>query len=552
MPKVEKVAIRPVSDVASKLIVDYVLAPPDRSRRHWPTGLILYIPHFPPCDKSPFGKPKGDTGEREIVSGRQVGYNAGMNTLPWLAAASAAICALASASPVALHPANPHYFLFRDKPVVFLTSGEHYGAVLNRAFDFRKYLAELEANGLNGTRTFTGAYVEPAGAFNITRNTLAPGSGDFIAPWARSGTPGYPNGGNKFDLTRWDEAYFARLKEFLSEADRRGIIVELALFCPFYEEMQWKLSPFNQENNVNGIGGIARTNAYTLDRSGGLLGVQEALTRKLVTELNGYDNLIFEICNEPYFGGVTLDWQHHIAELIAQTEKALPKQHLISRNVQNGATTVDRPHPAISIYNFHYASPPDAVAMNYALGKVIGDNETGFRGTNDLAYRVEAWAFLVAGGGLFNHLDYSFATGFEDGTFVYPSTQPGGGNRAYRLQLRALRDFIYSFDFVKMAPDASVFVGGVPAHARAYCLRQEGEAYAIYLGPKPGQKGEAAPHHGEVELKLKLPSGAYEVRWLNPVSGKYEKAETIQSRDGQATLRSPRFEQDIAVSIRRR
>ena len=40
-----------------------------------------------------------------------------------------------SAEPLALHPDNPHYFLYRGKPAVLVTSGEHYGAVLNRDFD---------------------------------------------------------------------------------------------------------------------------------------------------------------------------------------------------------------------------------------------------------------------------------------------------------------------------------------------------------------------------------------------------------------------------------
>src|SRR5262245_11031978 len=36
-----------------------------------------------------------------------------------------------AAEPLALHPDNPHYFLFRGKPTILITSGEHYGAVLN-------------------------------------------------------------------------------------------------------------------------------------------------------------------------------------------------------------------------------------------------------------------------------------------------------------------------------------------------------------------------------------------------------------------------------------
>src|SRR5207249_10702412 len=98
---------------------------------------------------------------------------------------------------------------------------------------------------------------------------------------------------------------------------------------------------------------------YTLDKNGGLLAVQDTLVRKLVRELNTFDNLYFEVCNEPYFGGVTLDWQHHIVDTIVAAEKELPHKHLISQNIANGSKKVERPHPAVSIFNFHYASPPD-------------------------------------------------------------------------------------------------------------------------------------------------------------------------------------------------
>src|SRR5215468_6488438 len=123
----------------------------------------------------------------------------------------------AAGRPLALHPANPHYFLFRGKPTVIITSGEHYGAVMNLDFDYLKYLDALRREGMNHTRMFTGAaYVEPQGAFNIERNSMAPAPGRYIAPWARSATDGYANGGNKFDLSKWDESYFRRLKDFIA------------------------------------------------------------------------------------------------------------------------------------------------------------------------------------------------------------------------------------------------------------------------------------------------------------------------------------------------
>ena len=37
---------------------------------------------------------------------------------------------------------------------------------------------------------------------------------------------------------------------------------------------------------------------------------------KMAKELAGFDNFYFETCNEPYFGGPTLEWQRHVARTI--------------------------------------------------------------------------------------------------------------------------------------------------------------------------------------------------------------------------------------------
>jgi hypothetical protein len=157
----------------------------------------------------------------------------------------------------------------------------------------------------------------------------------------------------------------------------------------------------NSMNNINGSGNVKRTDVYTLDGHGGLLPVHEALVRRIVTELNGFDNLYYEVCNEPYFGGVTMEWQQRIIDTIVAGERNLPRQHLISLNVANGAKKIEQPPPAVSIFNFHYASPPDAVGLNFHLNRVIGDNETGFKGTGDTHYRMEGWEFILAGGALY-------------------------------------------------------------------------------------------------------------------------------------------------------
>jgi len=444
--------------------------------------------------------------------------------------------------PIALHPENPHYFLFRGKPTVLVTSGEHYGAVLNRDFDFVKYLDTLAADGLELTRTFSGAYVEPQGAFRIEKNTLAPAAGRLICPWARSEVPGYAGGGNRFDLAKWDDAYFARLRSFLGAASERGIVVEYVFFCPFYEDSQWQLSPMNAANNLAGIGAIERTKVYTLDGHGGLLDVQLALVREVIARTQEFDNLFFEIANEPYFGGITLEWQHRIADEIVAAQRDRSRRHLIAQNIANGKAKVVDPHPAVSIFNFHYASPPDTVALNWNLGKVIGDDETGFRGTADLHYRMEGWEFVLAGGALYDHLDYSFAVGHEDGTFRYPPTQPGGGGKDLRHQLRVLKEFIHSFDFVRMAPDASFVVATKPETVRARTLSQPGEQYAVYFfGGK------------QVIVTLQVPGGDWITEWVDTRSGRVEKREEVGIRPaGQVTIASPAYRDDVALRVVRK
>ncbi len=464
----------------------------------------------------------------------------------------AIVCSQAAA-PLSLNPENPHYFLYHEKPLILITSGEHYGAVLNLDFNYKTYLGELAANHLNLTRTWTGVYMEAPGNFNIAQNTLAPLSGRLICPYRRSAQLGYFNGGNKFDLTQWDPAYFKRLKDFLSYARRKDVIVELNLFCPFYEESMWKISPMNAINNINGVGDIARTNVYTLNKNGGLLPYQETLVRKLAKELNQFENFYFEICNEPYFGGVTAEWQARIAEVITESEKNLPKQHLISQNIANNHQKIKAPNENVSIFNFHYATPPVTVDENFGLNKVIGDNETGFNGTNNFAYRREAWEFITAGGGLFNNLDYSFVAGHEIGDFQYPANQPGGGNPIYRKEIEFLAQTIQSLDFIHMSPHNELLSGSVPSSVRTRTLAKPGSIYLIYttsIADIKKNPPEALPRLSFTQA-VNLPPGEYQYQWLDPLLRSKSLPAKFSHAGGEKWFEYPSFSQDQALLIRK-
>ncbi len=452
--------------------------------------------------------------------------------------------------PIALHPHNPHYFLWRDSPTILITSGEHYGALLNLDLDYQAYFKALAADGLNHTRTFSGTYREVSSSFGITDNTLAPKPGRYVCPWARSDTPGYSDGGNKFDLTKFDPAYFDRLKDFMTAADKSGVVVELTIFCPLYKDELWDASPMNVRNNVNGVGKCVRTESLTLKHPR-LVEVQLALVRKLVRELNGFGNLYYEVCNEPYFGGVTVDWQHRVVDTVVEVEKKLPQRHLISMNIANGKKKVEEPHPDVSIFNFHYCVPPDTVGMNWGLNRVIGENETGFRGRHDFLYRSEAWDFLLAGGALYNNLDYSFTPKHPDGTFLEYSS-PGGGSPAFRRQLGILKRFLEGFDFIQMAPDNAA-IKSLDPKLTAYALTQPGKQYAVYLHvPLPKKPKQIADHLRDdvrATVKIDLPKGSYRVEWVDTKTGKATGTKQFKHTGGSYRLKSPRFANDVALRI---
>ena len=460
----------------------------------------------------------------------------------------------ALAEPIRLHPDNPHYFLFRGKPAVLVTSGEHYGAVINLDFKYDVYLDALASDGLNLTRLFVGSYLEKPGDFKIRFNTLAPAPGRAVTPWARSTTDGYAGGGPKFDLDRWDEGYFTRLKDFVAKANARGIVVEVVLFSNWYGK--GTMSPLHPSNNVNGLDAVAPDAVHTL-ANGGLLARQEAMVRKVVVELNAFDNLYFEIQNEPDATSpdtreippvaepkpparikvptaASVAWQATVVGWIVDEERRLPQRHLIAQGFANHGVVLDAVDPRVSVINFHYALP-ESVTWNLGLNRPIAFDESGFAGHDDSLYRRQAWRFLMAGGAVFSGLDYSFAVGFEKGTAE--NDAPGGGSAALRSQLGVLKRTLDATGLVGMRPDRDVVVSAPGAAAVA--LSRPGRHYLIYLeGP------------GKTDMTLRLPAGRYQATWSNARTGRTERQESVTG-GGNRLLESPEYTTDVVLSIRR-
>lgn len=460
--------------------------------------------------------------------------------------------------PVSLHPENPHYFLFRGKPTILITSAEHYGAIMNLDFDFETYLTTLQQEGFNYTRIFCSGHLEMDDAtFGIEKNTMNPHPQSYLAPWKKLHDRKDTLIGI-YDLDQWDDRYFKRLKNFVQEASRKEIVVEVTLSSSIYNEHIWKNNPLNPANNINLKEPIDFKKAQTL-YNGKMLAYQEAYYRKIVTELNEFDNVIFEIQNEPWSDNPCLQeivptdnlthplawqklaetanpvsraWQHHIARIIYETESRLFHRHLISENISNFRAKISAPDSLISVFNFHYALP-EAVSWNYDLNKVIALDETGFMPHQDYLYRSQAWKFLLSGGGLYNNLDYSFIVGFEDGTWPIPDRNPGWGGPAYRKQIRILKECLYSLPFVKMKPLTTKKI-------IASALAEQGKNYLLYID----QENVSA-------FPLELPSGRYTIHWISPVTGDTLLVDTINVIGKKWIFSPPKYKEDIALIVKR-
>jgi hypothetical protein len=166
---------------------------------------------------------------------------------------------------------------------------------------------------------------------------------------------------------------------------------------------------------------------------------------------------------------------------------------------------------------------------------VIGFDESGFAGHADSTYRKQAWRFIMAGGGLFNNLDYSFTVAKPDGTDHQEA--PGGGSPALRKQLGVLKRFMESLDFIhlKPAPELLSYAGG----KEVFLLANPGKEYALFV-----------ENTGKERIGLELPAGKYSLQWIDVESGTFEKTGTLQHKGGTASLTKPENLKDIALRIR--
>ena len=237
--------------------------------------------------------------------------------------------AQAATQTLGLLPSNPRYFSAPDGKPLLLVGDYCDSAFLDRKseYDFRGFFDTLHASGLNFARlwVWTGCeYFPPEFEGRNYIPCLRTGPG-----LARDGLP-------KWDLSRFDRAFFQRLQQVCAEARKRGLYLQLTLFDAWNikHAQLWELHAFHRDNNVNGVDGDPRqTGTGTDGEQGfcslgnpGVLTYQQQFVLRVIHAVNGFDNILFEIANENYYSA---DWELELCRYLHQIETRLPRRHLV-------------------------------------------------------------------------------------------------------------------------------------------------------------------------------------------------------------------------------
>ena len=467
-----------------------------------------------------------------------------------------------SAGVIGVSSVNPHYFSYQGREILLITSAEHYGAVINMKFDYIKYLDTLARFGLNYTRIYPGAVVLIEG-LRREHDTLAPGT-DLIVPWARSDTPGYIGGGNKFDLDKWDGEYFNRLNGFLTHACEKGIFVEICFFNSQHENT-YPYSPLHKDANVQGIGAASNVAFQTL-ADDDLVRGQLKFIKKIMTQTNRFDNVIYEFVDEPTLDGTknqdAYQWINALIDHAVSVEDNLPNKHLLAQQVMLGLDFSDDERLAVNVSQYVAVMGKQIgglPALNncYGSNKPIEMNETVsalsipayYEQDVIAASRLEAWEFMVGGGAGFNQLNGCFT-----------AVNPGGDdpvNRVLLSGLMNLKKFIESMGFVKMTRDTST-IKGMSVGGSANGISEAGVQYAFYihhcfLNFNKWRATHYVPIRGEYKnvLTINIKPGNYLLRFINPEDLTILSSQRLTSDGNDMDIRCPEYTLDLAFQILR-
>ncbi len=380
----------------------------------------------------------------------------------------------------------PHYFEdAKGKPVLLL--GDYtWGTFSDVDSDYTRMFESLKKRGLNQARVWLwwGCEQFPPDP---------PGERPHVEPYLREGSELANDGKPKYNLDKFNPAFFTRLKDMCQAARSRGIYLQLIMMDAWMikHDYLWKLHAFNRGNNLNGVDGDPRNTGTGTDGEKGFcslgnpkaLKYQEAYIHKVVDTVNGFDNVYFEIANENYYSEA---WELALCDDIKLHERTLPRQHMtIRRDYPSHSYVMQQWDPA-TIHNKLMAMRP--------LNKPLHFDTDWEINANDDEVRKAAWSALASGG----HFSYM------DDSMEFRAEQTPDKRATLHKQFDYIARFMKQIKPWEMPPDDALVKSGL-----AFAMANTKVLFA-YL-----------PKGGEATLNLTAMKGSLTARWYSPLTGQF-------------------------------
>jgi hypothetical protein len=433
--------------------------------------------------------------------------------------------------PLRISSSNRRYFADPSGRIVYLTGSHYWKNVQDddvsnppAPFDNNAYLDFLQRHNHNFTRLWV---------WEQARWSDEVAYSHWFSPtlYRRTGPGKAADGELRFDLTKLNPAYFARLRQRVVDAGARGIYVSVMLFDGWSLERKpgnakanpWLAHPFNQANNINGVNGDPNGDAsgreiQTLSIPA-ITALQEEYVMAVIDAVNDRDNVLYEVSNESDSSANA--WQYHMINFIRAYEARKPKQHPIGM-------TVPWPGSNSDVMN----SPADWVSMNGSAQDpvVAAGNKVSLFDTDHLC-------------GICGDVPWvwkSFTRGHNPLLMDGYDNSPGVSDPAYhpddpkweetRKNLGYARSYAMRIDLAHAEPRGDLASSG-------YCLSVVGSEYLAFL-----------PTGGRVSVNLSAASGKRKVEWFDPSTGETIPGASVTGGES-ISLRSP-FSGPAVVYIR--
>jgi len=435
-----------------------------------------------------------------------------------------ALISLAFALPAAAQPAstqitgplvvsaNPNYFQDANGTVLILNGSQTWNTFQDwgskgslQTLDFNAYVKFLTAHGHN----FTLLWVTELPKFCGFPSTASAPPDLTVSPfpWRRTGPGTATDGLPKFDLTKFEQGFFDRLRRRVQTLHKAGIYVGVYPFTGEWLNIFRCSSdgyPLTGANNINGVddgytGGKKGIGSITMTAPDAITRFQDAYAEKVIDTLNDLPNVLWIVSEEAPANSTW--WNDHQISHFRAYESKKPHQHPIGYAALIGS-------PDTTLYNSDadWVAPQVRISPSTSCGsgnpacKInINDSDHSYFGMwNDTAQQLFMDPYVVYYPREHRNMCVSPTNAICSG----PDTRWDN----FRDNLGYILKYSRKLTLARVTPRNSL-------SSTAYCLAQTPSSGAEYL--------VYAPSGGSftVDLSAMPNSRQIAVEWFNPSTG---------------------------------